>query len=185
MATLIDAHRVNYLCSCKRLKPLSSLYFCKYCEWLTLKCTDCVFHEVNIKHKYVLFDQNTNLGIFKIDQKFYCPNCFDNKSIKEVMALKFKCSNCYSCPSCKNLLMIRASTSKNKEAIAAAAAAAATASTPSSASESGGSAAQTPASQPATPQVPQLPKVFYLMCGFCRWSTRDAGIPDALSSKYI
>lgn len=78
--------------------------------------------------------------------------------------------------------MIRASTAKNKEAIAAAAAAAAAAAEAAKASPSttAEGAAATPAQQPPT----QLPKVFYLMCGFCRWSTRDAGIPDALSSVY-
>jgi len=43
----------------------------------------------------------------------------------------------------------------------------------------GESSAAPAASQPATPQ-PQ-PKVFYLMCGFCRWTTRDVGIPDVTS----
>ena len=26
-------------------------------------------------------------------------------------------------------------------------------------------------------------KVFYLACGFCRWSTRDVGIPDRSNGK--
>jgi len=28
-------------------------------------------------------------------------------------------------------------------------------------------------------------KVYYLMCSFCRWTTRDVAIPDVTSSKFI
>lgn len=131
---------------------------------------------------------------FKIDQKYFCPNCFDNKVLKEVMTLKYKCSNCYSCPSCKNLLMIRASTAKNKELLAAASSASIVqqddgkSSTSATTMQSDINAVQTPTvlmvsgQTSQQPQQPHIPKVFYLMCGFCRWSTRDAGIPDALSS---
>lgn len=30
-----------------------------------------------------------------------------------------------------------------------------------------------------TEEKPTAKKVFYLACGFCRWSTRDVGIPDS------
>lgn len=47
MATIIEADKVKYLCSCKRLKPLAYMYYCKYCKPSVLKCKDCVFHEVS------------------------------------------------------------------------------------------------------------------------------------------
>lgn len=46
MATLINSEKVKYLCSCKQLKPLSNLYYCKYCKPFSLKCKECVLHEV-------------------------------------------------------------------------------------------------------------------------------------------
>lgn len=46
MATLIEADRVKYMCSCGRHQPLAYLYYCKYCKPLTLKCRECVLHEV-------------------------------------------------------------------------------------------------------------------------------------------
>jgi hypothetical protein len=107
--------------------------------------------------------------------------------------LKYKCANCYSCPCCKNLLMIRASTVKtNKDG------AVLSTSTHSSASNSlqttptdplvGQQQQQqqtlsVPGAAAAAAAQPQVQKVFYLMCGFCRWTTRDVGLPDAQASK--
>lgn len=34
-----------------------------------------------------------------------------------------------------------------------------------------------------TPTTPVATKVYYLMCSFCRWTTRDVGIPDVTTSK--
>ncbi len=31
----------------------------------------------------------------------------------------------------------------------------------------------------------QSQKVYYLICGFCRWSSRDVGIPDANTSIFF
>ena len=53
-------------------------------------------------------------------------------------------------------------------------------------------------SSPVSPNSPSPPttdatklagqagqKVFYLMCVFCRWSTRDVGIPDVFAGKKL
>lgn len=153
MATLIDVERVKYSCSCKRLKPISNLYYCKYCKPFALKCKECVLHE--------------------IDQKYFCANCFDNKSQAEASGTKFKCMNCFACPLCKNSLMMRASsgTAAQKAAMKAAALAA----------EQNRNNATTSGEQPAASAPPVATKVYYLMCSFCRWTTRDVGIPDVTS----
>ncbi len=157
MATLIDPDRVKYLCSCKRLKPISSLYFCKYCKPLALKCKQCVLHE--------------------IDQKCFCANCFDNKTHKEASETKFKCMNCFACPLCKNSLMMRASSGSAAQKAAMKAAALAAEKNkiklePVKQEVASGSGGQ-----------PLPSKVYYLMCSFCRWTTRDVAIPDVTSSK--
>lgn len=74
---------------------------------------------------------------------------------------KNKCINCFDCPSCGNVLSTRASNVTLTSA-------------PSDASaESGSSSSTTP-----DPKGGASKKVFYLACGFCRWSSRDVGIPD-------
>lgn len=163
MATLIDVDRVKYLCSCKRLKPLSSLYYCKYCKPFALKCKECVLHE--------------------IDQKYFCANCFDNKTQNEANTSKFKCMNCFACPICKNSLMMRASsgTAAQKAAMKAASLEAE--------KNKGSAAGSTPQSDPTSPVSSPAPvptvatKVYYLMCSFCRWTTRDVSIPDVTTIK--
>ncbi|CAF0759649.1 unnamed protein product [Brachionus calyciflorus] len=162
MATLIDANKVKYLCSCKRLKPLSYLYYCKYCKPFTLKCKDCVIHE--------------------IDQKFFCANCFDNKVQKEVMSVKYKCASCFNCPVCKNLLLIRASSIKPpKDGVQSPLAV--SQSSPALVTQTPNASSSNPATPQQSPQAPQQgQKVFYLICVFCRWTTRDVGIPDVTSA---
>jgi len=146
MATLIDVEKVKYTCSCGRKKPLCYLYFCKHC--VTLKCKECVLHE--------------------IDPKYYCPICFDNKTSKEATQHKYRCPNCLSCPCCKNTLITRASTIAKS---------APQTPTPIPTSADG---QQAPLVAPSPAPAPlQSQKVFYLVCGFCRWSTREAGVPDA------
>ncbi len=58
MATLIEIEKVKIQCSCKRLKPLACLYYCKYCKPFSLKCKECVLHEViyNLIIKFFSFD---------------------------------------------------------------------------------------------------------------------------------
>merc|ERR1719383_1004834 len=77
---------------------------------------------------------------------------------------KNKCINCFDCPSCGNVLSTRASNVTLTT----------TASTDAAVEGGGGG------STSATPDAKggASKKVFYLACGFCRWSSRDVGIPD-------
>ena len=49
----------------------------------------------------------------------------------------------------------------------------------------------TPQNDPTSPVSTPSPvptvatKVYYLMCSFCRWTTRDVSIPDVTTSKLI
>ncbi|KAK0074791.1 hypothetical protein PV325_007800 [Microctonus aethiopoides] len=80
----------------------------------------------------------------------YCPNCMENLPSSEVRLKKNKCSNCFDCPCCFQTLTIRA-----------------------------GHAPIRPAPISTGDDVKLTPKkVYYLCCSLCRWSSRDAGIPD-------
>ena len=64
MARLIigTGEEILYQCSCKTLKPISRLYFCRHCS--KLRCPECVSHEVSacrlyLKAKLVI----TGLGV--------------------------------------------------------------------------------------------------------------------------
>eukprot|EP00112_Aurelia_sp_Birch-Aquarium-sp1_P009591 Seg2094.6 transcript_id=Seg2094.6/GoldUCD/mRNA.D3Y31 product="Dynactin subunit 4" protein_id=Seg2094.6/GoldUCD/D3Y31 len=76
---------VLYRCSCKTLKSISRLYFCRHCT--KLRCPECVSHEVD---------------------SYYCPNCLENMPSAEAKLKKNRCGNCFDCPSCCNTLVIRA-----------------------------------------------------------------------------
>ncbi|RMX48081.1 hypothetical protein pdam_00002599 [Pocillopora damicornis] len=80
---------------------------------------------------------------------YYCPNCLENMPSAEAKVKKNRCANCFDCPSCGNTLSTRAT------AVAIQA-------------EKGGDDAK----------AMQAKKVYYLACGFCRWSSRDVGIED-------
>ena len=84
---------------------------------------------------------------------------------KEATTLKYKCTACYNCPCCKNSLIIRASSAQKAAAMAA-------------------KTEVKPEKKPEDTTTVPPQKVFYLMCGFCRWTTRDAGIPDATISNF-
>ncbi|XP_034935841.1 dynactin subunit 4 [Chelonus insularis] len=79
----------------------------------------------------------------------YCPVCLENLPSSEVRLKKNKCSNCFDCPCCFQTLTVRAGH------------------TPIRAVNSGEEV------KASTPK-----KVYYLCCPLCRWSSRDAGIPD-------
>ena len=65
----------------------------------------------------------------------------------------FRCSNCFDCPSCGNTLSTRAT-----------------------------SVQVSTTDQDGTPKS-AAKKVFYLACGFCRWTSRDVGIPDQVTGQ--
>lgn len=80
---------------------------------------------------------------------YYCPNCLENMPSAEAKVKKNRCANCFDCPSCGNTLSTRAT------AVAI------------QSDKSGDDGKAT-----------QAKKVYYLACGFCRWSSRDVGIED-------
>ncbi|VDM32658.1 unnamed protein product [Hydatigera taeniaeformis] len=87
----------------------------------------------------------------------YCPNCLENMTSAEAKMRKHRCGNCFDCPSCGHTLSTRGTL-----ALAPATGA--------------GSAGSTSGDSPLTAQ-----KTYYLFCGFCRWTTRESGIPDQKS----
>ncbi|XP_003699436.1 dynactin subunit 4 [Megachile rotundata] len=82
----------------------------------------------------------------------YCPNCMENLPSSEVRLKKNKCSNCFECPCCFQTLSTRAGHVPLRVA-------------PSDGED--------PKDVKTTPK-----KVYYLFCSLCRWTSRDAGIPD-------
>lgn len=76
----------------------------------------------------------------------------ENLPSSEVRLKKNKCSNCFDCPCCFQTLSTRAGLAPVKPAAAE---------------------GEENKDVKATPK-----KVYYLFCSLCRWSSRDAGIPD-------
>ncbi|XP_076239741.1 dynactin subunit 4 [Calliopsis andreniformis] len=129
MSYLNQPDYVRYVCNCGSLKPISKIYFCRYCS--KIRCGYCVCQEVD---------------------SHYCPNCMENLPSTEVRLKKNKCSNCFECPCCFHTLSTRAGHVPLKPA--------------PSEGEDGKDVKSTPK------------KVYYLFCSLCRWTSRDAGIPD-------
>ncbi|XP_019887859.2 dynactin subunit 4 isoform X1 [Ooceraea biroi] len=86
----------------------------------------------------------------------YCPNCMENLPSSEVRLKKNKCSNCFDCPCCFQTLSTRAGLASPK--------------VPGTATATEGEENKDVKSTPK--------KIYYLFCSLCRWSSRDAGIPD-------
>ncbi|XP_076628370.1 dynactin subunit 4 isoform X2 [Colletes latitarsis] len=82
----------------------------------------------------------------------YCPNCMENYPLSEARLKKNKCSNCFECPCCFHTLSTRAGHVPVRH---------------SSAEREDVKDVKTTAK-----------KVYYLFCSLCRWTSRDAGIPD-------
>ncbi|XP_018565105.1 dynactin subunit 4 [Anoplophora glabripennis] len=122
MSYITGPEVVKYACTCGLLKPISHLYFCRYCS--QLRCSFCVCHEV---------DSN------------FCGKCSENIPSSEARVKKNRCGNCYICPSCQQELSTRI-------------------------------ASKGPVNPEDTKSTPK--KMYYLSCQFCRWSSRDVGIPD-------
>lgn len=79
---------------------------------------------------------------------YYCPNCLENMPSAEAKVKKNRCANCFDCPSCGNTLSTRAT------------------------------AVAIQSDKTDDTKATQAKKVYYLACGFCRWSSRDVGIED-------
>ena len=101
----------------------------------------------------------------EVDSRF-CSNCLETMANGGEMMRKNKCINCFDCPSCGNVLSTRASNVTLTSA-------ADTSLDGSIGGGGGGSTSGTPDAKGGASK-----KVFYLACGFCRWSSRDVGIPD-------
>ncbi|XP_046487628.1 dynactin subunit 4 [Neodiprion pinetum] len=84
----------------------------------------------------------------------YCSNCMENLPSPEVRLKKNKCSNCFECPCCFQTLSTRAAPAPVR---------------------AGGNPSVEDTKSLAKPPPK---KVYYLSCSFCRWTSRDAGIPD-------
>lgn len=79
----------------------------------------------------------------------YCSNCLENLASSEAKLKKNRCGVCFDCPCCFHTLIIRASTV---------------------------SRVNTSDSGPTPSKAPH--KNYYLACLFCRWTSRDAKLPD-------
>ncbi|XP_044263145.1 dynactin subunit 4 [Tribolium madens] len=122
MAHIVGPEVVKYACTCGLLKPISLLYFCRYC--CELRCGFCVCHEVD---------------------SHFCGKCCENLPSSEARLKKNRCGNCYICPFCQQELSTRI----------------------------GSKGPSNPEDPKSTPK-----KMYYLSCLYCRWSSRDVGIPD-------
>lgn len=89
MAYIVEPDVIKYACTCGLLKPISRLYFCRYC--LQLRCGFCVYHEVDSS---------------------FCGKCLENLPSSEARLKKNRCSNCLDCPSCGQQLSVRAGPSR-------------------------------------------------------------------------
>ncbi|EDV21667.1 uncharacterized protein TRIADDRAFT_59902 [Trichoplax adhaerens] len=104
-------------------------------------------------------------------ESFFCPTCLESMPSAEARQKRNRCSNCLECPLCTNTLSVIA----------------------------------TATDEPATldndkePEIEQKndtdskenhpdkedseDKLYYLSCGFCRWTSRDIGLPDQQQSS--
>jgi len=73
----------------------------------------------------------------------------------EAKIKKNRCANCFDCPSCGHSLVVRAMAVPNTT------------------------------NPLEDPQKANVKKMHYLTCGFCRWTTRDVGLPDQLTRKHV
>lgn len=79
----------------------------------------------------------------------YCPNCLENMPSAEARLKKNRCANCFDCPSCGHTLSTRATSMQM----------------------------QAPTEDGTNVKI-VTKKLYYLVCAFCRWTSRDAGLPD-------
>lgn len=89
----------------------------------------------------------------------------------EAKLKKYRCNKCFECPSCQHTLSSRATTVQVPR-------------TEGDANEAKDTKATT--NQPAeTEKAPKIltRKMYYLSCLACRWTSRDAGLPDQTNGK--
>lgn len=181
MAYIVQKNVVFYACTCGILKSISKLYFCRHC--LQMRCGFCVCHEVSFI--LALYYSETFILLYIQVDSHFCGKCAENIPSSEARLKKNRCSNCYDCPCCQHQLSIRVSSvnsSKNGS------------STPTLSLTDGKATPEgkTPSTAlsltegQATREVKTASrKFYYLSCSFCRWNTRDVGIPDKSSGKQL
>lgn len=79
--------------------------------------------------------------------------------VEEVFRSFRRCVNCFDCPSCQHTLSTRATTL-------------------TTAVTGVSTAPESPQGQQAGTPTSAPKKVYYLACGFCRWTSRDVGLED-------
>lgn len=120
---IFATNKVLYQCACGHCKPLTHIYFCRYC--LKMRCKDCVYHEVDSQ---------------------YCQHCLEYIPTIDAKLKKNKCASCFQCPNCMHTLTPRTFL----------------ASVPSE----------------TDPNGMTTRKAQFLLCSYCKWSSKDVGIPD-------
>ena len=85
----------------------------------------------------------------------YCPNCLENMPSAEARLKKNRCANCFDCPSCGHTLSTRATSMQ----------------------------LQAPTEDGTNVKI-VTKKLYYLVCAFCRWTSRDAGLQDQVTDLF-
>uniref|UniRef100_A0A336KJC8 Dynactin subunit 4 n=1 Tax=Culicoides sonorensis TaxID=179676 RepID=A0A336KJC8_CULSO len=99
----------------------------------------------------------------EVDSHF-CSNCLENIPSTEAKYKKNKCNSCFDCPSCRHTLSARGTTVNVSNNVKK--------------NEEEDSSNKTLDSSIQTEGKVTTRKMFYLACLACRWTSRDAGIPD-------
>ena len=92
----------------------------------------------------------------------YCPNCMENMPSAEARLKKNRCANCFDCPHCGHTLSTRLIPFLYYVGNIRNFCRATSMAVPS----------------PDDPSKMVAKKVYYLACAFCRWTSRDIGLPD-------
>lgn len=178
MTKILELSPVNYVCACGHLNPITKLFFCRHC--LKQRCGFCVCHEVSLWTKLGTIRWLTIVYLLpffcQVDSHF-CYNCLENIPSGEAKLKKYRCNKCFECPSCQHTLSSRATTvqvprtegdAKDAKDVKV------DTSSPASTNQ--------PAEAEKAPK-PLTRKMYYLSCLACRWTSRDAGLPDQTNGK--
>lgn len=104
----------------------------------------------------------------QVDSHF-CYNCLENIPSSEAKLKKYRCNKCFECPSCQHTLSSRATTVQMPRSGGA-----------ESDVKEEANISGTASPAPDAEKNPKLTtrKMYYLSCLACRWTSRDAGLPD-------
>lgn len=116
----------------------------------------------------------------------YCANCLEQVGAAEARMRKNRCQNCFECPVCSHTLVTRTTTTQRSSAVSTPASALETATPKSESSGTDVSAKRTTEAEgqkKAGESEGGPKKVYYLLCTFCRWTTRESTLPDATTAS--